>query len=134
MQLQQVVDMWIEQYKSNREHALVQLMQFFINSSGCRGKVSPDMAQMDHTLIIKKMTQEFDEVPITILLQVSAEMQPVLWAFFRMEKTWTFCIHSKLFITSKGLQYFLIKNSLWLYLKLSWYIWVFSWLLYLMLL
>lgn len=54
--------MWIEQYKSNREGALVQLMQFFINASGCRGKVTPDMAQMDHTLIIKKMTQEFDEV------------------------------------------------------------------------
>lgn len=59
---QQVVDMWIEEYKTNREAALVQLMQFFINASGCRGKVTPDMAQMDHTLIIKKMTQEFDEV------------------------------------------------------------------------
>ncbi|CAH2091539.1 unnamed protein product [Euphydryas editha] len=59
--INQVVDMWIEEYKSNRESALVQLMQFFINSSGCRGKVTPDMAQMDHTLIIKKMTQEFDE-------------------------------------------------------------------------
>lgn len=59
---QQVVDIWIEEYKSNKESALVQLMQFFINSSGCRGKVTPDMAQMDHTLIIKKMTQEFDEV------------------------------------------------------------------------
>lgn len=57
--------MWIEEYKTNREVALVQLMQFFINSSGCRGKVSPDMAQMDHTLIIKKMTQEFDEVSST---------------------------------------------------------------------
>ncbi|XP_072947543.1 cohesin subunit SA-1 isoform X2 [Epargyreus clarus] len=59
--INQVVDMWIEEYKTNRESALVQLMQFFINSSGCRGKVTPDMAQMDHTLIIKKMTQEFDE-------------------------------------------------------------------------
>ncbi|XP_047503266.1 cohesin subunit SA-1 isoform X1 [Pieris napi] len=59
--IHQVVDMWIEEYKSNKESALVQLMQFFINSSGCRGKVTPDMAQMDHTLIIKKMTQEFDE-------------------------------------------------------------------------
>ncbi|XP_041987084.1 cohesin subunit SA-1 [Aricia agestis] len=59
--ISQVVDMWIEEYKTNRESALVQLMQFFINSSGCRGKVTPDMAQMDHTLIIKKMTQEFDE-------------------------------------------------------------------------
>ncbi|XP_039755567.1 cohesin subunit SA-1 isoform X2 [Pararge aegeria] len=59
--INQVVDMWIEEYKCNKESALVQLMQFFINSSGCRGKVTPDMAQMDHTLIIKKMTQEFDE-------------------------------------------------------------------------
>ncbi|XP_045490724.1 cohesin subunit SA-1 [Pieris rapae] len=59
--INQVVDMWIEEYKSKKESALVQLMQFFINSSGCRGKVTPDMAQMDHTLIIKKMTQEFDE-------------------------------------------------------------------------
>ncbi|XP_047026445.1 cohesin subunit SA-1 isoform X2 [Helicoverpa zea] len=59
--INQVVDMWIEEYKTNREAALVQLMQFFINASGCRGKVTPDMAQMDHTLIIKKMTQEFDE-------------------------------------------------------------------------
>ncbi|KAJ2944101.1 hypothetical protein O0L34_g18067 [Tuta absoluta] len=59
--INQVVDMWIEQYKTNREGALVQLMQFFINSSGCRGKVTPDMASMDHTLIIRKMTQEFDE-------------------------------------------------------------------------
>ncbi|XP_013171869.1 PREDICTED: cohesin subunit SA-2-like [Papilio xuthus] len=59
--INQVVDMWIEEYKTNRESALVQLMQFFINSSGCRGKVTPDMASMEHTLIIKKMTQEFDE-------------------------------------------------------------------------
>ncbi|CAB3260172.1 unnamed protein product [Arctia plantaginis] len=59
--INQVVDLWIEEYKTNREAALVQLMQFFINASGCRGKVTPDMAQMDHTLIIKKMTQEFDE-------------------------------------------------------------------------
>ncbi|XP_038206271.1 cohesin subunit SA-1-like [Zerene cesonia] len=59
--INQVVDMWIEEYKNSKESALVQLMQFFINSSGCRGKVTPDMAQMDHTLIIKKMTQEFDE-------------------------------------------------------------------------
>lgn len=59
---QTVVDTWIEEYKTHRDVALVQLMQFFINSSGCRGKVTPDMAQMDHTLIIKKMTQEFDEV------------------------------------------------------------------------
>lgn len=58
-----MVDSWIDVYKSQRDVALVQLMQFFINSSGCRGKVTPDMAQMEHTQIIKKMTQEFDEVP-----------------------------------------------------------------------
>lgn len=63
--------MWIEQYKTNREGALVKLMQFFINSSGCRGIINPDMAQMDHTLIIKKMTQEFDEV----------ETRPILFLY-----------------------------------------------------
>lgn len=56
-----VVDVWIEHYKNNREAALVQLMQFFINASGCKGRITPEMAQMEHTLIIKKMTQEFDE-------------------------------------------------------------------------
>ncbi|XP_037933761.1 cohesin subunit SA-1-like [Teleopsis dalmanni] len=37
-------------------------MQFFINASGCKGKISSDMQHpMEHTAVIRKMTEEFDE-------------------------------------------------------------------------
>nr|CAD7196855.1 unnamed protein product [Timema douglasi] len=60
--LQVIVDDWIENYKVNRDAALLSLMQFFINSSGCKGKITPFMqASMEHATIIRKMTEEFDE-------------------------------------------------------------------------
>ncbi|XP_077292414.1 stromal antigen isoform X2 [Arctopsyche grandis] len=59
--LNTIIDDWIESYKSNKEAALMQLMQFFINASGCKGKITPEMAQMEHVMIIRKMTEEFDE-------------------------------------------------------------------------
>lgn len=38
-------------------------MQFFINASGCKGRITPQMqATMEHVSIIRKMTEEFDEV------------------------------------------------------------------------
>jgi cohesin complex subunit SA-1/2 len=58
-----VVDDWIEQYKAERDGALLALMQFFINASGCKGKITRAMqAHMEHAGIIRKMTEEFDEV------------------------------------------------------------------------
>ena len=63
--LQTVVDDWIESYKNDRDSALLDLIQFFINSSGCKGRITPHMyASMEHAEIIKKMTEEFDEVSI----------------------------------------------------------------------
>lgn len=54
--------------------ALMVLMQFFINASGCKGRITPEMSTyMDHTVIIRKMTEEFDEVSILLLL---LEMDP----------------------------------------------------------
>ncbi|OAD58654.1 Cohesin subunit SA-1 [Eufriesea mexicana] len=48
--------------KSNRENALLMLMQFFINASGCKGRITSEMqATMEHVAIIRKMTEEFDE-------------------------------------------------------------------------
>lgn len=38
------------------------LMQFFINASGCKGRITPEISFMEHTVIIRKMTEEFDEV------------------------------------------------------------------------
>lgn len=59
---QSIVDDWIEQYKLDRQNALLNLMQFFINSSGCKGHITSDMQEfMEHTAIIRKMTEEFDE-------------------------------------------------------------------------
>lgn len=60
--LQAIVDDWIESYKVNRDAALLSLMQFFINASGCKGKITSSMqASMEHAAIIRKMTEEFDE-------------------------------------------------------------------------
>lgn len=57
------MDDWIENYKVNRENALISLMQFFINASGCKGRITQQMqATMEHVAIIRKMTEEFDEV------------------------------------------------------------------------
>jgi cohesin complex subunit SA-1/2 len=66
--LQAVVDDWIESYKVNRDAALLSLMQFFINASGCKGRITSSMqASMEHAAIIRKMTEEFDEVTLLSL-------------------------------------------------------------------
>jgi cohesin complex subunit SA-1/2 len=58
-----VVDEWIEAYKQDRDAALLELIQFFIHCSGCRGRITPHMYHnMEHADIIRKMTEEFDEV------------------------------------------------------------------------
>jgi len=60
--LQAVVDDWIEGYKLDRNAALLELIQFFIQCSGCKGKITPYMyTNMEHAEIIRKMTEEFDE-------------------------------------------------------------------------
>ena len=59
---QATVDEWIENYKVNRDTALLALMQLFISSAGCKGKITPDMqSSMEQSAIIRKMTEEFDE-------------------------------------------------------------------------
>jgi len=60
--LQSVVDDWIDNYKSDRETALLALMQFFISAAGCRGRITPEMQRsMEHAEIIRQMTDEFEE-------------------------------------------------------------------------
>ncbi len=71
---QAVVDDWIESYKADRDAALLELIQFFIQCSGCKGKITPYMyANMEHAEIIRKMTEEFDEVrwkPSSLLISI----------------------------------------------------------------
>ncbi|XP_041930372.1 cohesin subunit SA-2 isoform X3 [Alosa alosa] len=60
--MQSVVDDWIESYKNDRDIALLDLINFFIQCSGCKGVVSSDMFRhMQNSEIIRKMTEEFDE-------------------------------------------------------------------------
>ncbi|KAL1398175.1 hypothetical protein pipiens_009175 [Culex pipiens pipiens] len=57
-----IVDDWIESYKLDKDSALIALMNFFVHASGCKGKITAEMQQtMEHTAIIRKMTEEFDE-------------------------------------------------------------------------
>ncbi|XP_033127030.1 cohesin subunit SA-2-like isoform X1 [Anneissia japonica] len=59
---QTIVDEWIESYKTNRDTALLDLINFIIQSSGCKGVVTTDMyATLEHSDIIRRMTEEFDE-------------------------------------------------------------------------
>jgi len=65
-----VVDEWIEAYKQDRDAALLELIQFFIHCSGCRGRITPHMYHnMEHADIIRKMTEEFDEVLLLYRVQ-----------------------------------------------------------------
>ncbi|PIO31239.1 hypothetical protein AB205_0136840 [Aquarana catesbeiana] len=61
--MQSVVDDWIESYKQDRDLALLDLINFFIQCSGCKGTVRIEMFRnMQNAEIIRKMTEEFDEV------------------------------------------------------------------------
>uniref|UniRef100_A0A665VDQ7 Cohesin subunit SA n=1 Tax=Echeneis naucrates TaxID=173247 RepID=A0A665VDQ7_ECHNA len=69
--MQSVVDDWIESYKHDRDIALLDLINFFIQCSGCKGVVSGEMFRnMQNSEIIRRMTEEFDEdsgdYPLTI--------------------------------------------------------------------
>ncbi|XP_070538623.1 cohesin subunit SA-2-like isoform X2 [Ptychodera flava] len=62
--LQSVVDEWIESYKNDRDAAVIDLINYFMQCSGCKGLVTPEMyvsGNMDYSDIIRKMTEEFDE-------------------------------------------------------------------------
>ncbi|KAL0973791.1 hypothetical protein UPYG_G00211210 [Umbra pygmaea] len=60
--MQSVVDDWIESYKMDRDMALLDLINFFIQCSGCKGVVSGEMFRnMQNSEIIRRMTEEFDE-------------------------------------------------------------------------
>uniref|UniRef100_A0A671YXK0 Cohesin subunit SA n=1 Tax=Sparus aurata TaxID=8175 RepID=A0A671YXK0_SPAAU len=69
--MQSVVDDWIVAYKHDRDVALLDLINFFIQCSGCKGVVSGEMFRnMQNSEIIRRMTEEFDEdsgdYPLTI--------------------------------------------------------------------
>lgn len=78
--MQSVVDDWIESYKQDRDIALLDLINFFIQCSGCKGTVRIEMFRnMQNAEIIRKMTEEFDEDSGDYPLTISGP----LWKKFR---------------------------------------------------
>ncbi|XP_063999553.1 cohesin subunit SA-2-like isoform X3 [Pogoniulus pusillus] len=60
--MQCVVDDWVEAYKQDRNVALLDLINFFIQCSGCQGMVTAEMFQSLHKKdVMQKMTETFDE-------------------------------------------------------------------------
>ena len=60
--LQSVIDDWIDSYRQDRSAASLELMQFFVRSSGCKGKITPAMREsMDSAQIIRSFVEEFDD-------------------------------------------------------------------------
>uniref|UniRef100_A0A670XYY1 Cohesin subunit SA n=1 Tax=Pseudonaja textilis TaxID=8673 RepID=A0A670XYY1_PSETE len=60
--MQSVVDDWIEAYKKDRDVALLDLINFFIQCSGCQGMVTAEMFQsLQNCEVMHKMTEKFDE-------------------------------------------------------------------------
>ncbi|MBN3295759.1 STAG2 protein, partial [Amia calva] len=62
--MQSVVDDWIEAYQIDRDTALLDLISFFIQCSGCKGKcvVTAEMFQSKHDAeVMNKMVEELDE-------------------------------------------------------------------------
>uniref|UniRef100_A0A671WN33 Cohesin subunit SA n=1 Tax=Sparus aurata TaxID=8175 RepID=A0A671WN33_SPAAU len=58
--MQSVVDEWIESYKQDRDLALLDLINFFIQCSGCKGTVRIEMFRnMQNAEIIRKMTEDY---------------------------------------------------------------------------
>ncbi|XP_075056168.1 cohesin subunit SA-2-like isoform X2 [Mixophyes fleayi] len=60
--IQSVVDDWIEAYQSDRDAALLDLVNFYIQCSGCQGVVTAELFQNPKNRdIMQKLTEEFDE-------------------------------------------------------------------------
>jgi hypothetical protein len=70
--IQVLVDQWIDSYQANRDEALIELMQFFLDSSGCKGKLSQTMyLKMEHVDMLRAMTEHFDEVSCLFFISAS---------------------------------------------------------------
>ncbi|KAJ1118594.1 hypothetical protein NDU88_006785 [Pleurodeles waltl] len=60
--IQSVVDDWIDAYKEDRDVALLDLINFFIQCSGCQGMVTAEMFQsLRNKDVMNRLTEEFDE-------------------------------------------------------------------------
>ncbi|KAL8179825.1 UNVERIFIED_CONTAM: hypothetical protein K2H54_073285 [Gekko kuhli] len=60
--MEPVVDEWLESYKEDRELGFLELVNFLVQSCGCRGVVTYEMLKsLQNSQIIQQLTESFDE-------------------------------------------------------------------------
>uniref|UniRef100_A0A8C4QRL3 STAG domain-containing protein n=1 Tax=Eptatretus burgeri TaxID=7764 RepID=A0A8C4QRL3_EPTBU len=61
--VQAILDGWVDMLNESKEEAFLELVNFVIQCSGCRGEVTLDMVKnMGFSDVIRVMTQKFDEM------------------------------------------------------------------------
>ncbi|XP_071314512.1 cohesin subunit SA-2-like isoform X2 [Trachinotus anak] len=71
-----VVDEWLDSYKRNREVGLLVLINFIVQSCGCKGVVSREMFDsMQNAEIISTLTKEFSEDSVNYPLSTPGPQQ-----------------------------------------------------------
>ncbi|XP_058299395.1 cohesin subunit SA-3 isoform X7 [Hylobates moloch] len=60
--MQSLVDEWLDSYKQDQDAGFLELVNFFIQSCGCKGTVTPEMfKKMSNSEIIQHLTEQFNE-------------------------------------------------------------------------
>ncbi|XP_054352260.1 cohesin subunit SA-3 isoform X4 [Pongo pygmaeus] len=60
--MQSLVDEWLDSYKQDQDTGFLELVNFFIQSCGCKGTVTPEMfKKMSNSEIIQHLTEQFNE-------------------------------------------------------------------------
>ncbi|XP_016378473.1 cohesin subunit SA-1-like [Sinocyclocheilus rhinocerous] len=58
-----VIDDWLEEYRRDREAGILELINFVVQCSGCKGVVTREMfSRLQNADIISQLTTEFNEV------------------------------------------------------------------------
>nr|CAD38679.2 hypothetical protein [Homo sapiens] len=67
--MQSLVDEWLDSYKQDQDAGFLELVNFFIQSCGCKGIVTPEMfKKMSNSEIIQHLTEQFNEMDDLISL------------------------------------------------------------------
>ncbi|XP_047130348.1 cohesin subunit SA-2 isoform X2 [Hydra vulgaris] len=59
--LASVIDDWIDNYNHNKSDAMVELLQFIVNCTGCNAQVKRSMIEEDSVMVIRHLTENFGE-------------------------------------------------------------------------
>ncbi|XP_060029377.1 cohesin subunit SA-3 [Erinaceus europaeus] len=60
--MQSLVDEWLDSYKQDQDAGFLELINFFVQSCGCKGTVTPEMfKKMSNSEIIQHLTEQFNE-------------------------------------------------------------------------